>query len=144
MLKWVRRRKVRLGLSTPEDLVFALAVVLTVLLLLETLPSALAGLAGAQVGLRRLDDLTRLGLLDGRNLWVPRVLGVVHLAGSAAVIAGLFAPVAGIIGGGLEAAVFCWVLSRQLGHGDRGRALGAYLLFTTLALAVLVVSGLRL
>ena len=123
---------------------FVLAVVLTVLLLLETLPSAVAGLARAQVGLRRLDQLTRLGLLDGRNRWVPLVLGVVHLAGSAAVIAGLFIPVAGIIGGGLEAAVFSWVLGRQLGHGDRGRALGAYLLFTTLALAVLAVSALRL
>ena len=123
---------------------FVLAVVLTVLLLLETLPSALAGLTGAQVGLRRLDELTRLGLLDGRNLWVPRVLGPVHLAGSAAVVAGLFAPAAGVVGGGLEAAVFCWVLSRQLGHGDRGRALGAYLLFAALAVAVLVVSALRL
>lgn len=123
---------------------FALAVVLTVLLLVETLPSALVGLARAQVGLKRLDELTRLGLLDGRNLWVPLVLGVVHLAGSAAVIIGLFAPVAGIVGGALEAAVFCWVLSRQLGHGDRGRALGAYLLFTALAVAVLVVSALRL
>ncbi|HEX9041609.1 MAG TPA: hypothetical protein VF838_11340 [Trebonia sp.] len=123
---------------------FALAVVLTVLLLLETLPSAVVGLARARVGLRRLDDLTRLGVLDGRNLWVPLVLGALHLAGSAAVIAGLFAPVGGLIGGGLEAGVFCWVLSRQLGHGDRGRALGAYLLFTALALAVLVVSALRL
>jgi hypothetical protein len=123
--------------------VFALAVVVTVLLLLETLPSALAGLTRAQAGLRRLDQLTRLGLLEGSNPWVPLALGVVHLAGSAAVIAGLFAPVAGVIGGGLEAAVFCWVLSRQLAHGDRGRALGAYLLFTALALAVLVVSALR-
>ena len=40
--------------------------------------------------------------------------------------------------------VFGWVLSRQLSHGDRGRALGAYLLFTALALAVLAVSALRL
>ena len=123
---------------------FVLAVVLTVLLLLETVPSALAGLTRAQVGLRRLDELTRLGLLDGRNRWVPLVLGVVHLAGSAAVIVGLFAPVAGVAGGGLEAGAFCWVLSRQLGHGDRGRALGAYLLFTALAVAVLAVSALRL
>ena len=123
---------------------FVLAVVLTVLLLLETLPSAFAGLTRAQVGLKRLDELTRLGLLDGRSLWVPLVLGVVHLAGSAAVIAGLFFPAAGIAGGALEAAVFCWVLSRQLGHGDRGRPLGAYLLFTALALAVLVTSALRL
>jgi hypothetical protein len=45
---------------------------------------------------------------------------------------------------GLEAAEFCWVLSRQVAHGDRGRALGAYLLFTALALAVLAVSALRL
>ena len=47
---------------------FALAVVLTVLLLLETLPSALAGLTRAQVGLRRLDQLTRLGLLDRKSV----------------------------------------------------------------------------
>ena len=52
----------------------AAAIVLTVLLLLETLPSAAAGLSRAKVGLARLDQLTRLGLLDGRNL---------QLAGSA-------------------------------------------------------------
>ena len=122
---------------------FILAVVLTVLLLLETLPSAVAGLSLAKVGLTRLDQLTRLGLLDGRNLWVPPLLGAVHLAGSAAVIVGLFVPAAGIAGGGLEAAAFGWVLSRQLGHGDRGRALGAYLLFAALAAAVLIVAALR-
>jgi hypothetical protein len=123
--------------------VFVLAVVLTVLLLLETLPSAAAGLSRAKVGLARLDQLTRLGLLEGRNLWVPSLLGVVHLAGSAAVIVGLFVPAVAIVGGGLEAAVFGWVLSRQLSHGDRGRALGAYLLFAALAVAVLVVAALR-
>jgi hypothetical protein len=122
---------------------FVLAVVLTVLLLLETLPSALAGLSRANVGLTRLDSLTRLGLLEGRNRGVASLLGVVHLAGSAAVIVGLFAPVAGIVGGGLEAAAFGWVLSRQLSHGDRGRALGAYLLFTAFAIAVLAVNVVR-
>lgn len=122
---------------------FVLAVVLTILLLLETLPSAAAGLSRAKVGLTRLDQLTRLGLLEGRNLWVPSLLGAVHLAGSAAVIAGLFAPAAGIAGGALEAAAFGWVLSRQLSHGDRGRALLAYLLFAALAIAVLAVSALR-
>ncbi|WP_255355227.1 hypothetical protein [Pseudofrankia sp. DC12] len=35
------------------------------------------------------------------------------------------------------------VLSRQLRAGDRGRALFAYTLFTTMALAVLVVDALR-
>ena len=123
---------------------FVAAVILTVLLLLETLPSAAAGLTRARVGLTRLDQLTRLGLLDGRNLWVPFLLGVVHLVGSVAVIAGLFAPAAGIVGGGLETAAFCWVLSRQLAHGDQGRALGAYLLFAALAIAVLIASALRL
>ena len=49
-----------------------------------------------------------------------------------------------VVGGGLEAAAFGWVLSRQLRHGDRGRALGAYVLFTSLALAVLIVDALRL
>ncbi|HEX6452215.1 MAG TPA: hypothetical protein VF060_22500 [Trebonia sp.] len=123
---------------------FALAIALTILLLLETLPSAIAGLLRSRAGMTRLDQLTRLGLCDGRNLRVVPLLGTVHLVGSAAVIAGLAAPAAGIAGAGLEAAVFGWVLSRQLRHGDRGRALGAYLLFLAMALAVLLVSVLRL
>ncbi len=122
---------------------FALSVTLTVLLLLETLPSAVAGLSRARAGLTRLDQLTRLGVLEGRNMWAVSLLGAVHLAGSTAVITGLFLPAVGIAGGGLEAAAFGWVLSRQLRHGDRGRALGAYLLFTSLALAVLIVDVLR-
>jgi hypothetical protein len=122
---------------------FALSVALTVLLLLETLPSAAAGLTRYRSGLARLDQLTRLGVLQGRNLWVASLLGALHLAGSAAVIAGLVTPAAGVAGGGLEAAAFGWVLSRQLRHGDRGRSLGAYSLFTCVALAVLVVNALR-
>lgn len=66
-----------------------------------------------------------------------------HLAGSAAVITGRWVPAAGIAGGGAEAAVFGWVLSRQLAHGDRGRTLAAYLLFTAMALAVLSADALR-
>jgi hypothetical protein len=90
----------------------------------------------------RSDQLTRLGVLQGRNLWAASVLGAVNLAGSGAV-AGLLAPPAGVAGGGLEAAAFGWVLSRQLRYGDRGRSLGAYVLFTGVALAVLVVDALR-
>jgi hypothetical protein len=123
---------------------FAIAIALTILLLLETLPSAIAGLLRSRAGMTRLDQLTRLGLRDGRNLRVVPLLGTVHLAGSAAIIAGLAAPAAGIAGAVLEAAVFGWVLSRQLRHGDRGRVLGAYLLFLTMALAVLLISVLRL
>jgi hypothetical protein len=122
---------------------FALSVVLTVALLLETLPSAVVGLARARVGLTRLDQLTRLGVLDGRRRWVPPLLGAVHLVASAAVIAGLWWPPAAMAGAAAEAAVFGWVLYRQLQHGDRGRALGAYLLFLTLAAAVLVAAALR-
>jgi hypothetical protein len=122
---------------------FVLAVVLTVLLLLETLPSAAVQLPRARSGLTRLDELTRLGLLEGRNLWVVSLLGVLNLAGSAAVIVGLFIPVAGSAGGALEACVFGWVLSRQLRCGDRGRTLGAYLLFAALAVAVVAVNVLR-
>jgi hypothetical protein len=122
---------------------FVLALVLSVLLLLETLPSAIAGLTRAPAGLTRLDQLTRLGLLEGRNLPVASALGAVHVAGSAAVVAGLWAPAAGVAGGGVESVVFGWVLSRQLAHGDRGRKLGAYLLFAAMALAVLVTDALR-
>ena len=122
---------------------FALSVALTVLLLAETLPSAAAGLTRYRAGLVRLDKLTRLGLLAGRNLWAATTLGAIHLVGSAAVIGGLINPAASVAGAALEGAAFGWVLSRQLRHGDRGRELGAYLLFTSVALAVLVVNALR-
>jgi hypothetical protein len=124
--------------------VTALALALTVLLLLETLPSAVAQLTRSRAGLNRLDQLTRLGVTQGRNLRAIMFLGAAHVIGSGAVIAGLFAPAAGIAGAGLETGVFSWVVSRQLSHGDRGRALGAYLTFTVMALAVLTVDAIRL
>jgi hypothetical protein len=124
--------------------VTALALALTVLLLLETLPSAVAQLTRSRVGLNRLDQLTRLGVTQGRNLRAVMFLGAAHVIGSGAVIAGLFAPAVGIAGAGLETGVFGWVVSRQLRHGDRGRALGAYLTFTVMALAVLTVDAIRL
>jgi hypothetical protein len=124
--------------------VTALALAVTVLLLLETLPSAVAQLTRSRAGLNRLDQLTRLGLTEGRNLRVVTLLGAANLVGSGAVIAGLFAPAVGIAGAGLEAGVFGWVVSRQVRHGDRGRALGAYLTFTAMALAVLTVDAVRL
>jgi hypothetical protein len=123
---------------------FALSVALTVLLLFETLPSAVADLLRAKPGLARLDQLTRLGVLQGRYLWLVSLLGVAHLAGSGAMIAGLAYPVAGVVGAGVEACIFGWVLSRQLAAGDRGRALAAYLLFTALAVAVLAANAVRL
>jgi hypothetical protein len=123
---------------------FILATVLTVLLLAETLPSAIAGLVRSKAGMTRLDSLTRIGVLEGRNVWLIPLLGLIHLAGSAAVIAGLWTPAVGVAGAAVEAAVFTWVLTRQLLAGDRGRALGAYELFATMALAVLVVDAIRL
>jgi hypothetical protein len=68
---------------------------------------------------------------------------VLHLVGSAAVIAGLAAPSAGVAGAALETVIFGWVVARQVRAGDRGGALGAYTLFTTMALAVLIVDALR-
>jgi hypothetical protein len=121
-----------------------LTLAVTVLLLLETVPSAAAQLTRSRAGLNRLDQLTRLGLLEGRNLRVVTFLGAANVVGSAAVIAGIFAPAFGIAGAALEAGVFSWVVSRQVHHGDRGRALGAYLTFTTMALAVLAVDAVRL
>jgi hypothetical protein len=59
---------------------FALSAALTALLL-ETLPSAAAGLSRSRAGLTRLDQLTRLGLLQGRNLRAVSLLGAAHLAG---------------------------------------------------------------
>jgi hypothetical protein len=123
---------------------FLLAVLLTVALVLESLPSAVVALVRAKVGLTRLDELTRLGVLEGRNLRVVTLIGVLHAVGTAGVLVGLDFPAVGVGGAAVEAAVFVWVLDRQLRAGDRGRALGAYLLFTAMAVAVLVVDGLRL
>jgi hypothetical protein len=123
--------------------VFVLAVVLTILLLLETIPSAAAGLSRARAGLTRIDQVARLGALEGRNLWVVSLLGVLHSLAAAALITGLAVPAFGVAGAAAEAAVFGWVLSRQLRAGDRGRPLAAYLLFTAMALAVLLVNATR-
>jgi len=49
----------------------------------------------------------------------------------------------GEAGASLKVTVFGWVLSRQLRAGDRGRALFAYRLFTSIALAVLIVDAVR-
>ena len=122
---------------------FVVSVALSVLLLLESLPSAVAGLSRSRFGIARLDDLTRMGLQQGRNLWLVGLLGVGHLAGSAAVIAGFWRPAAGATGAGLEATMFCWVLSRQLSAGDRGRTLIAYASFVSIAVAVLIVNAIR-
>jgi len=59
---------------------FALAVVVTVLLLLEVVPSAIVQVFRARPGLTRLDELTRLGVLRGRHLWVVTLLGVLTRA----------------------------------------------------------------
>jgi hypothetical protein len=123
---------------------FALAIALTIVLLLETLPSAVADLSRSRAGMTRLDQLTRLGLLEGRSLWVVSLLGWLHLIGSAAVLVGLWQPAAGVGGGALEIVLFGWVVSRQLKHGDRGRALFAYALFTAMATAVLITDAVRL
>jgi hypothetical protein len=123
---------------------FVLAVILTVLLLLESVPSAVAALLRAQAGLNRLDQLTRLGLRDGRHLGMVTLIGVLHTLAVAGVLAGLWVPAAGVAGAAIGTGVFGWVLSRQVRAGDRGRALGAYLLFSAMALAVLVVDALRL
>jgi hypothetical protein len=123
--------------------VFAPAVALTVLLVLESLPSAVVQLARARPGLTRLDELTRLGVLQGRHLWVLTVLGSLHLFGTVAVVAGLRKPPLGVAGAAVEALVFAWVLAMQLRSGDRGRALGAYILFLTMALSVLGMDMLR-
>ncbi|MDH6112024.1 hypothetical protein P3T36_004999 [Kitasatospora sp. MAP12-15] len=122
---------------------FALAVAVTALLLLEVLPSAVVALPRARVGLARLDELTRLGVLEGRKLWVVSLLGVCHSLAAVGVLVGLSRPSVGVAGAALELAVFLWVLSRQLRFGDRGRALFAYSLFSAMALAVLVVDALR-
>jgi hypothetical protein len=122
---------------------FVLALVVTVLLLAETVPSALTLLIRARVGLARLDQLTRIGVTKGRASWLPLALGGLHTVGSAGVIAGLWRPPLGVAGAALEAMAFGWVLNRQLIFGDRGKVLVPYLLFTGFAVAVAVVNLLR-
>jgi hypothetical protein len=71
------------------------------------------------------------------------LLGGLHCLAAIGVIAGLAQPAVGVAGASIDLAVFCWVLYRQLRAGDRGRQLGAYLLFSALALAVLTVDAIR-
>ena len=123
---------------------FGVRVGLSVLLLLEVVPSAAAAATRARVGLERFDQLTRTGVLEGRRLWLVSLLGVVHTLAAVAIVAGLWVPAAGVAGAGAEVVVFGWVLSRQLAAGDRGRALGAYALFLTMAVAVLTVDAVAL
>ncbi|WP_433893624.1 hypothetical protein [Streptomyces sp. CA-111067] len=122
---------------------FALSAVLTVLLLLEVVPSALAALARFGPGVERLDSLTRLGLREGRRPWLVPAVGVFHTLTTAALIAGIWRPVWGLAGAAAEVLFFGWVLTRQLLSGDRGGALFAYGLFTSWSLVVAVVCALR-
>ncbi|WP_329120422.1 hypothetical protein [Streptomyces sp. NBC_01465] len=119
----------------------ALRVGLSVLLLLEVVPSAVVGVTRARVGRERLDQLTRTGVLEGRRMWLVTLLGVVHTLAAVGIVAGIRSPAAGVAGAGAEVIVFGWVLSRQLAAGDRGRALLAYTLFLGMAVAVLAVDA---
>jgi len=124
--------------------VFALSAVLTVLLLCEVVPSAIAALARFGPGVERLDGLTRLGLREGRNLWVVTAAGLLHTVAAALLVAGITSPLLGVVGAGIEAVFFGWVLTRQFAAGDRGRPLVAYTLFWSWSLLVLAVCAARL
>jgi hypothetical protein len=134
---------IKAGGTGDDHVVFALTVVLTCLLLLEVVPSAVAGLTRARAGRARLDELTRLGTAEGRHLGLVTTLGALHTLGTAGLLIGLASPAYGVAGAALEALIFGAVLARQIRYGDRGRTLGAYSLFTTMALAVLVVNVVR-
>jgi hypothetical protein len=123
--------------------VSALSAVLTVLLLLEVAPSALAALTRFGPGVERLDSLTRLGLREGRHRRLVPAVGAFHTLTAAALVAGVRWPVWGVVGAAAETAFFGWVLARQLRFGDRGRDLFAYGLFTSWSAAVLLVAALR-
>jgi hypothetical protein len=124
--------------------VFVLSTALTILLLLEVVPSAPAALTRYGPGVERLDGLTRLGLRAGRRLWVVTVLGVMHTLATVALVVGIRHPLLGAVAAAVEAVFFGGVLVRQLRCGDRGKVLFAYGLFLAWALAVLVVAALRL
>lgn len=122
----------------------ALSAVLTVLLLLEVVPSALAALARFGPGVERLDSLTRLGLREGRHARLVPAVGVFHTLTTAALVTGIWRPAYGVAGAAAETVFFGWVLARQLQHGDRGKELFAYALFASWSAAVLVVAAVRL
>lgn len=127
---------------------YALAVALTVLPVLESLPSATVRPARAKPALTRLDEPTRQGVLQGRRVRVRTLLGSLNPAGTVAVVTGLRFPQLGVAGAVVEALVFAWVLVMQLRSGDRGRGTagrpsGPYTLFLGMAASVLVADILR-
>lgn len=123
---------------------FALSAVLTALLMLEVVPSALAGLTRFGPGVERLDGLTRLGLREGRRTWVVPAAGALHTLCATALLAGIWRPAWGVAGAAAGALYFGWVLARQVRFGDRGKDLFAYGLFTSWSLLVLLVDAARL
>ncbi|MEV7393246.1 MULTISPECIES: hypothetical protein [unclassified Streptomyces] len=123
---------------------FALSAVVTSLLLLEVVPSALAALTRFGPGVERLDKLTRLGLREGKVAWLVPAAGVLHTLATVALLVGIWHPAWGLVGAAAEAVFFGWVLARQLRFDDRGKALFAYSLFASWSVLVLLVATVRL
>ena len=121
----------------------ALAWVLTLLLLLEVVPSAVAGVPALGVARARFEELTRVPVTRGERVWLLRAVGCAHVVGTVLLCVGLVRPDVGVLGAAVEVVLFGGTLLAQLRHGDRGRSLGPYTLFTALAVAVLVVNLLR-
>ncbi|WP_426566070.1 hypothetical protein ACPPVT_05765 [Angustibacter sp. McL0619] len=120
-----------------------LAWVLTIMLLFEVVPSAIAGVPAMGVARARFEELTRIPVTRGERVWLLRTVGAAHCVGAVLLLVGLNNPPVGALGAALELVAFGWILAMQLRHGDRGRSLFAYSLFSGLALAVLVVNLLR-
>jgi uncharacterized membrane protein YphA (DoxX/SURF4 family) len=109
------------------------AAVASAVLVVEFTLAGIAGVAGMAAGRERLAQLTRQKI-NPRFLFV---LGLLELAGVAAVIAGFRYPGAAVVAALFFAAVAGTVLTLQVVHGDRGTALIAYSLFFTSALVLL-------
>jgi len=114
-------------------------VVLTALLALELLLNGVSAAVGLRVWRQRMHEIPRLDLGRGAELLVAlySVLGLVLM------VVGLRSTQALLAGAVLALAGAGAVLARQLGYGDRGRALGSYLLFTGSAALLLVLAVLR-
>ena len=114
-------------------------VVLTALLALELLLNGVSAAVGLRVWRQRLHDICRLDLGRGAELLVAlySVLGLLLL------VVGLRWTPALVAGAVLALAGAGTVLARQLRYGDRGRALGSYLVFTASSVLLLVLAVLR-
>jgi hypothetical protein len=115
--------------------VLVLLIAASVVLVVEFLMTAFAGLTVYRPGIDRFSQLT--GLVPSPPVY--RVMGALALAGVVGIIGGFWRPAPALVAAAYFALLAAFTLARQLQRGQRGQALFAYGLFLLCAVIVLAI-----